>query len=88
MGGGGKASAAIERGERLSEGTGSDGEMWEAEGRHRQRQREVGGGGKAETAIGRGGRRRRSTGSDSERQREGTGSDREWWEGKGRHMQR
>ena len=72
-----KTQAATRQGVRQREGTGSYGERWEAEGRHRKRQGEVGGGGKAQAATGRG-----------ERRREGTGSDREWWAAEGRHRQR
>ena len=85
----GDAQAATGRGERLSEGAGSDRERWEAQGRHMQRRREVEG-------------EREGTGSDRERwkaqavtgsggrRREGTGSDREsWgrWEVKGKRRQ-
>ena len=74
MGGGGKAHAATGRGGRHREGTGSDNNKWETEGRHRQRYGEVGGIGMAQAATGRGGRQREGTGSDSERW-EATGSD-------------
>ena len=64
-----KQQAAIRRGGRRRDGTGTDTERWEAKGRHRQRYGEVRGRGTAQAAIRRGGRHR-----------EGTGSDREWWE--------
>ena len=52
MRGGGKAHAAVLRGARQRECTGSDRERWAAEGRYRQRQGEVGGQGRASASRG------------------------------------